>query len=76
MNDSSKEFCKLQYQISNIVNSRYRGVDWLAVAGNICVCYLNPPPLTIQTVAKQVVIIGFSRFHGIWVSKHFVKNPF
>ena len=44
MNDSSKEFCKLQYQISNIVNSRYRGVDWLAVAGNICVCYLNPPP--------------------------------
>ena len=27
-------FCKLQYQISNIVNSHYRDVDWMAVAGN------------------------------------------
>jgi hypothetical protein len=34
-----KSFCKLQYQISNIVNSRYRGVDWLAVAGNRCLVF-------------------------------------
>jgi hypothetical protein len=46
----SKEFCKLQYQISNIVNSRYRGVDWVAVAGNMCLLFESP--LIIQTVKK------------------------
>jgi hypothetical protein len=34
---------KLQYQISNIVNSRYRNVDWLAVAGNRCLLFESPP---------------------------------
>jgi hypothetical protein len=42
---ATKSFCKLQYQISNIVyiNSRYRGVDWLAVAGNMCLLFAFPP---------------------------------
>jgi hypothetical protein len=39
-----KSFANLQYQISNIVNSRYRGVDWLAVAGNMCLLFESPPP--------------------------------
>ena len=33
--------------LSNIVNSRYRGVDWLAVDGIRCLL-LAPPPLTIH----------------------------
>ena len=46
-----KEFCKLQYQISNIVNNHYHDFDWLAGAGNMCLVFASPhDPLTIQTV--------------------------
>ena len=30
--------------LSNIVNSRYRGVDWLAVDGIRCLLLAPPPP--------------------------------
>ena len=59
--------------LSNIVNSRYRGVDWLAVDGIRCLL-LAPPPLTIHNRKCITIQQQFTLYR--WYTSSLITDHF